>query len=429
MVAPTPEPPDLEERHQRWVANVTAIAIIGFSLSWVLLLFLVDRRVYGNPRSAVDVSLYATYAQQMVNGLVPYRDFAIEYPPLALIPILLPVLLGASPFEAAAYRQMFELVIAGFGMVTMVLVMWSVAALKRGRRDMLASAAMVAASPLLLGPLMVNRYDLWPALFAAAATWLLVTGRHRWAAVALGLGVLAKVYPIVLGPFAFVYLWRAHGRREAILFAGISAATVAIGVAPFLLLAPDGIIEALTRAFRRPIQVESLGAALLFLREVLTGEHVRLVHTFDSYNLRAPIAEAVGNVQTVVLGLSLLAGLWFFLRGRPTLDRLVLAFAAGLTAWVAFGRVFSPQYLIWLIAPLALVASRRWSLVQIAIVEAILLTGFYYPRFYNHYYAHAEPPWVAVVLGRDLVLVALFGYLLAMLRRRDPGEVVLTASR
>ena len=421
-MATTPELPDPDERHQRWVSNVTAAAIIGFSIAWVVLLFLIDRGLYGNPRSAVDVTLLQTYAGNVVSGMVPYRDFAVEYPPLALVPILLPVLLGGSPFEPAAYRQMFELVEAGFAMVTMILIMWSVAALNRGRRDILASAAMVAASPLLLGPLMVNRWDLWPALFAAAATWLLVIGRSRWAAVALGLGVLAKVYPIVLGPFAFVYLWRTQGRREAVLFAAIAAATVIAGIAPFFLVAPDGILDALTRAFQRPIQVESFGAALLYAREVLTGEHIRVIHTFDSYNLRGSVAELVGTVQSAALGLALLAALWFYVRGRPTLDRLVLAFAAGLTAWVAFGRVFSPQYLIWLIAPLAVVASRRWSLIQIALVEAVLLTGFYYPRFYNHYYRHAEPQWVAVVLGRDLVLVVLTGYLLALLRRRDPIE-------
>lgn len=419
---PAREPADPDDRDRRWVANVTAAAIIGFSITWVVLLFLIEQGLYGNPESAVEVNLYQSYARDIVAGSMPYRDFAFEYPPLALIPILLPVLLGGSPFVPDWYRQMFELVEAGFAMLTMILVMWSVSALGRSRRDILVAAVLVAASPLLLGPLMVSRYDLFPALFAAAAAWLLATDRPRWAAVAIGLGVLAKVYPIVLAPFAIVYLWRTRGRREAAWFAGITAAVVMAGVAPFLVLAPEGIVDALTRAFRRPIQVESLGAVLLYVRELLTGERVRVVHTFDSYNLRGDAAVLVGTVHTFVLGAVLLGAMWLFSRGRPTLDRLVLAFAAALVAWVAFGRVFSPQYLIWLIAPLAVVASRRWSLAQVALVVAILLTGLYYPGNYVQYYRDADPAWVAVVLGRNLVLVALTVYLLWMLGRRERPE-------
>jgi hypothetical protein len=416
VAAPEGADPDHEGAQDRWDAYLTAFAIIGFSLAWVALLALIEARVYGRPDAVVDVALYQKYAQTMVSGLLPYRDFAFEYPPLALVPILLPVLLGGGVTEDTTYRQLFALAISAIGMVTVIVTMWSIVALRRSRRDTAVAAVVLAASPLLLGPLMVGRYDLWPALFAAATIWLLATGRPRWAAVALGLGVLAKVYPVVLAPFAIVYLWRVAGRREAAWFTAITGAVVAIGLAPFLLLAPDGIIDALTRAFRRPIQVESLAAALLYAREVVTGERVRLIHTFDSYNLRGPDAELVGGVQSIALGIVLLTTLWLFFRGRPSLDRLVLACAVALTAWVAFGRVFSPQYLIWLIAPLVLVAGRRWSLPQIAIVVAIVLTGLYYPKFYARYYELREPIWVAVILGRDLVLAALCAYLVLLLR-------------
>jgi hypothetical protein len=419
--APGEGEPDDATRGRAWAAGVTAAAILGFSLAWVALMWLIDHQIYGNPLSAVDVGVFRRVAEQLVAGAVPYRDFDLEYPPLALIPIWLPVLLGGDPSSAASYRAAFIVVEAAFGMLITILVMRTVTALERGRRDVILAAAMVAATPLLLGPLMLSRYDLWPALFAAAATWLLVIDRPRWAAVAVGLGVLAKVYPVVLAPFAIAYLWRTWGRREAILFGLVMAVVVLAGLAPFFLVAPEGIVDALTRAFRRPIQVESIGAAFLYLREVMTGEAVRVVHTFDSYNLRGALAEQVGTLMSVVLGTALAIALGLFVRGRPTLDRLVLAVAAALAAWVAFGRVLSPQYMIWLIAPLAVVASRRWSLSLVALVVAILLTGLYYPRFYNAYYSHREVEWVVVVLGRDLVLVALAGYLLALLRDRGPA--------
>jgi uncharacterized membrane protein len=425
---PDPDRTATDARDRAWIANVTAFAILGFTVAWVLLLFLIDRGVYGSPKTAVEVEVYRRYAMQLAEGALPYRDFAFEYPPLALVPIVLPTLLGGSPFVEGWYRQMFEVVEAGFGMVTMILIMRSVAALGRGRRDFFAAAIAVAISPVLLGPLILSRYDLWPALFAAAGTWLLVTGHPRWAAAAVGLGVLAKVYPILLVPFAMVYLWRRAERREAALFAAITGAVVVAGLAPFLVVAPEGILDTLTRAFRRPLQAESLGAVLLFVRDLVTGEHVRIVHTFDSYNLSGALPDLVGSMQSFGLGLLLLVTFWLYLRGRATLDRLVLAVAAALTAWVAFGRVFSPQYLVWLIAPLAVVASRRWSLVQVALALAVVLTGIYYPRFYSPFLAHQDVRWVAIVLGRDLVLVALTGYLLARLRGDDAAETARTIS-
>jgi hypothetical protein len=410
------------ERHQRWVSNVTAVAIIGFSISWATLLFLIARGWYGNPVTAADPGVLQDYAQNMARGWMPYRDFRLEYPPLSLVPILLPVALGGMPFVDASYRPMFQLVEAGFGFLTMLLVMWSVTALARGRRDVLIAAAMVALSPLLLGPLMLTRYDLLPALFAAAGTYLLVSGRARLAGAAIGLGILAKVYPVVMVPFALAWLWRRGERREAGWLLGVMTFVVGAGLLPFLLLAPAEILGDLVRAFQRPLQVESLGGALLLARQVVTGIPVQIVHTFDSYNVQGIAAEALGVAQTAALAASLLATFWLFARGRPTTDRFVLAVAAALCAWVAFGRVFSPQYLIWLIAPLAVITTRRWPVAQVGLAVAIALTGWYYPRYYSDFLDRAAPMWVTVVLVRDLVLVALAGYLLVRLWPRESAE-------
>src|SRR5512143_191499 len=183
-----------------WAVRIEAAAIIAFSVMWVAVMFLAERGLYGSPQSALEVNLYRGYAENVLAGQVPYRDFALEYPPLALVPILGPLLLAGSPLTETGYRVAFELFMAGIGMVTMIFVMRAAGSLDLGRRGMLAAAALVAASPLLLGPLMLARYDLWPALFAAATMWLFIVGRHRLSAIALGLAVLAKVYPIVLAP-------------------------------------------------------------------------------------------------------------------------------------------------------------------------------------------------------------------------------------
>jgi hypothetical protein len=429
---PTLDDPDRTEPDQAppsaadegFTVRVAALAVIVFSAAWVIVGFLAAEYLYGSPGRALQVDLYRTYAENVLGGQIPYRDFAFEYPPLALVPILGPLLIAGRPVTEEGYRVAFQLFAAGMGMVTMLFVLRTVAALHLTRRDVVAAALVIAASPLLLGPLLQSRYDLWPALFAAATLWCFVTGRHSIAAIALGLGVLAKVYPIVLAPVLAVYLWRTFGPRKAIQLGLITATTVFVGVAPFYLVAPDGIVGSMTRAFQRPLQVEAIGASLIYAANVVThAPPIDLVHTFDSYNLSGAFPEQVATVQTALLALVLLVTVVLLVRGPMTLDRLVIASAAAITAYVALGKVFSPQYLIWLIAPVVVVPSRRWPVHVLAIALAIVLTGWYYPRWYVDYYVNRQVLWVAVVLARNLVLVALTLYLVARLLDRGRPQM------
>jgi hypothetical protein len=420
-VADEASDPEPVESDEVWTARVGALSIIVFSVTWVVVGFLAAQYLYGSPGRALQVDLYRAYADNVLAGQIPYRDFAFEYPPLALVPILGPLPFAGSPVTEEGYRVAFQLFMAGVGMVTMIFVLRTVAALRLGRREVIAAALLVASSPLLLGPLMQARYDLWPALFTAATMWCFVTGRYRVGAIALGLAVLAKVYPIVLAPILVAYLWRKFDLRTAIQFGLIVTTTVFVGVAPFYALAPDGIVGSMTRAFTRPLQVEAIGASVMYAFNLVThAPPIYLIHTFDSYNLWGDLPEQVATVQTVVLAIVLLVTVILFVRGSMTLERLMVATAAAITAYVALGKVFSPQYLIWLIAPIVIVPSRRWPVHVIGIAVAILLTGWYYPRWYVDYYVTREPLWVAVVLGRNLVLIALTLYLVA--RLHEPRE-------
>ena len=55
-------------------------------------------------------------------------------------------------------------------------------------------------------------------------------------------------------------------------------------------------------------------------------------------------------------------------------------------------------------------------------LEVNLLTGIYYPKFYSNYQYARELPWVAVVLGRNLILIAISLYLVARLVPRDKAR-------
>ena len=150
------------------------------------------------------------------HGLVPYRDFAVEYPPGALPVFVAPIA------RAATTRRAFAWLMAACGV-----------ALRRRRRALAAGEAafFVALSPLLVGSLILSRFDLWPALLATAALAALLRDRHRLGWALLGAAVAAKLWPLVLVPLALVWSLRARPRPCAPLVG--ACASLAVAFVPF----------------------------------------------------------------------------------------------------------------------------------------------------------------------------------------------------
>jgi hypothetical protein len=83
--------------------------------------------------------------------------------------------------------------------------------------------------------------------------------------------------------------------------------------------------------------------------------------------------------------------------------------AAAVVAFIAFGKVVSPQFLIWLIPLVPLV--RRWSAAAL-FVAALALTQAWFPQRYWSYALGFDETVTWLVLARDVVLLALLGALL-----------------
>ena len=238
----------------------------------------------------VDTPVYQRYGERMVDGRVPYRDFSLEYPPGALPAFVLPAL-GADERSTADYRERFELLMFACGCLMLGCMALALVGLGAGTGRLAAALGFAALTPLLLGPLIQTRFDLLPAALVAGAVAALVWDRPRLGLALLALGATVKVYPAVLLPLALAYVWRRRGRREALLcrraWAVIAAACV---VVPFLVLAPGGSWAALESQLDRPLQVESLGAALLVAAHHVANVPVAMVESHGSQNLAGDAA-------------------------------------------------------------------------------------------------------------------------------------------
>jgi hypothetical protein len=277
-----------------------------------------------------------------------------------------------------------------------------------------------------MGPIILARYDLLPALLTALALWSLVTRREAAGAVFIGLGTVAKLYPLLLAPFVVASVWRRDGPGAAARWSLVLAVVLLLGFGPFLVLAPEGTVGMLLRTLGRPLQIEAFGAPFLMLLNEVAGLPVRIVHTFDSWNLAGRGPNLVANAQTLVS--VVLLGVVFagFLRRRTSRGALLLTLATAMCIYVALGKVFSPQYLIWLVPFVAVLPAVRGGLVPVGLLAAVfLLTSFYYPANYWPYINDRDVGWTLLILGRNVLLCGLAAWLgVALSTRRRPHDLL-----
>ena len=389
----------------RRFTELAALAAAALFLgSWGLL-----HTAWYDDAEIVDVPVYESYGSAVEDGAVPYRDIRPEYPPGALPAFVLPAL--ASDDEEG-FRDAFEWLMAACGVALVLLTAVALRGLGAARGRTLATLALVAVSPLLLGSVVLTRFDLYPAALVAGALAALVHGRDRLGLGVLGAAVAVKLYPAVLVPVVLGYVWRRRGRREALVCLGILAAVVAVIFLPFLVVAPDGVAHSIGRQLSRPLQIESLGSALYLAAHHLLGLAVEMRSGHGSQNLHATGT----GVAAVLLTLVQLAALaWIWLRRPATREGLVRWSAAALVAFVALGKVLSPQFLIWLVPAVPLVASAGPAVL---VAAGLVLTQLWFPSRYWDLARELEPLPSGLVLARDLVLV---GLLVILLRGSRPG--------
>jgi hypothetical protein len=359
----------------------------------------------------VDTPVYERYGDAIAHGQVPYRDFGVEYPPGAIPTFALPALGHAEKDDFGAFRRSFEALMWLCGAAVLLATVVSLRSLEAGGGRTAAVLAFVAVAPLLLGSVVLSRFDLWPAAVTSAALAALLARRYRLGHGLLGLGFAIKVYPALLLPVALLHVLRERGRREALVCLGIAAAVVVACFGPFLALAPGGVRDSVVRQTTRPLQIESLGSGILLGLHHVTGLAVHWKSSHGSQNLVGSGPDAIGAVQTVLQIAALLAVWWLFARGPGGRDELVRTSAASLVAFVALGKVLSPQFLIWLVPLVPLVRGRRGLAASALLALALVLTQLWFPfRYWRLVFSYDEAAsWL--VLVRDVVLLALLATL------------------
>lgn len=239
------------------------------------------------------------------------------------------------------------------------------------------SALMVAASPLVAASGLIN----WDLLVIALASGALLAWERRrpgWAGVLIGLGAAAKLYPaLFLLPIVVLSLrtGRAEAAARAVVGAGVTWAAVNL---PVFVAAPEGWWHFWTFNAGR-------GADLGSLWYVWTTSGRDLEYVSEL----ALLAMVVGTVALVAL--------WWRTPRVPSLPQAALLL---LVLFLVVNKVYSPQYMLWLL-PLVVLARPVW--VDWAVVTAGELVYFFAVWLYldGALYAGDGRPrlyWVAILV-------------------------------
>ena len=219
----------------------------------VLLVVSLNPRLYSAALFG-DVRFYGAKVERMFQGELPYRDVATEYPPGSVPFTILPGLVVGT---GGGYRLAFAcemLLVDAVGL-------WAATRLARvvdaGRRRIPLAyvLAMVA-----VGPLLVLRFDIVPAVCVLLAAAMAAEGRFGWAAAALGYGTAAKIFPGVLAPLLVLGLvpalgwWRSFTRTVPPFLAGFG-----LTVVPALVLSVRGTADSVLYHVQRGADREPLG--------------------------------------------------------------------------------------------------------------------------------------------------------------------------
>jgi len=352
-----------------------------------------------------DVDLYRGVGESLSEGVMPYRDRELEYPPYAIPIFVLPRLAGDDP---KTYQVTFGLFAILMDSLIKCLLLWEGLRRNQGLSGFLPLMLYCVTVPFIRY-FYLQRYDIFPAAFTLAAVILFARERFAWAGAILVIAAGVKVYPGFVIPALWALSIRQKGGTRFAV--GVLAASAPLLALSFFL--PWWRFMGFHSD--RGLQVESLYAAVLWFGHLLGFTNVQWTSVRAWTEVTGPIARSMTPCAKFLMLSTTLGSVgfvtWFAARARALeLHQLARLALLPILAFIAFNIVLSPQYLIWLLPLAALGAMDGAKWPMLLVVLAVMVTPIIYPG--RHYGTGLALTETLVLLFRNIGLVAVWGVLI-----------------
>jgi Glycosyltransferase family 87 len=437
----------LEKKSEKNNYLRVALGVCIFFIALHTLLFVLVRN---NLPAANDVLLYFRYANRMLSGEIPYRDFLVEYPPFALPFLLLPgiVALIFGDLSFGTYQALF-LIQNGLLLIITLWLIYKLLLKLRPASEWQAIAGLLAAytiGSIILCIFLYQRYDIGAAFLTFGAVYLFLHNRPGWAGGVLALATACKLFPALFLPLFLLYYWyhdlsrlRTIGRHVAAF-----AVTGLLTTLPFFLLSPSGFLKFLSYHGDRGIEVETIFAGIIVFAHYLDFVPALVMIEASSVGLASPWSRPLATVSTLLtlVGVAILYLYFWRSQSRATSYELratkqeadpipnhpssfilhpsktasfIIHASSLLTLWfIVANKVISPQYLVWLL-PFVPLWKSGWA--RLLFLAALPLSTLPFPFLIDWLFRLDPLPYILLLI-RNGLLVAVFVLLLGSLKPR-----------
>ena len=261
----------------------------------------------------------------LITNTWPYSSAtnAVEYPPVTGL------VMWATSFLVSdngnKYRNYFDV----NALLITLLFIASVIFLKKLKPQLWY---LLPVAPAVVASLYIN-WDIWAVVSALAAIYYFDVGKYNKSAIALGLSIATKFFPIVLlFPIALI-LFRKSKVKELIRYLAITSATWLLINLPFIITTPVGWF----RFFK--------------LNSERAADWGSIWHALEIFGWEISPLNLISIIAFAILALAFM----LFVYGIPEVPTLASIAFFLVAIFAITSKVYSPQYVLWL-TPLAILA-------------------------------------------------------------------------
>ena len=399
-----------------------ASPLCNSGLVWSFFLFSRLLLLYGNfilfPKGGDgDIPIYARYARAYetawLSGGSVYDECKPEYPYFTLVVTALPrIFMAVDPAEdsgkapgLAQYRVWYRLEMALFDLLAFLTMLWLVKKLfpDESAWDRTKRLLAFVGGGILLGTLLYTRLDIVLGTLILVSLALLVSRFHyAWSFAVLALAINYKLVPVILIPVWVVAslkpqlvggIWDKGGiKRLLAACCWRSVVVVAMTVAlylPVYLSSGERSLGFFAYHKDRGLEINSVYSSVLVALRPF-GYPSELNNTYGSTNVDSSASPILARLSPYITVSLLLAATFYSCRlllrrkyeesrqpmtagsAAPQSARDLVACASlVLLVFIAGNKVFSPQYLLWLVPLIPLLALPRWPRRLCAVTFAL----------------------------------------------------------
>jgi hypothetical protein len=368
----------------------------------------------------------------IMDGQIPYIDFECEYPPVALLLFIIP---GLFFRELPSYYIAFTVEMLLFDLLALFLITYIAKRINISKVKALTTYTLLIA--VTAGPIVTQRYDLAPAVMVLAAVAAFLAGKNKTAWGVLALGVMAKVFPIVVAPvFA---IWLLVKKQYSRLFKGVAvfAGVVLLTIIPWLFMNATSLGSFLTYHMDRGLHAESTYGSFLILAQHFGWTSVAYDFNFGSFNITSGLADNLAHASFYIMGAVLFLVYILFLyqiykrelnkevniSSQAEQETLLIRYVIiSVLAFLLFNKVFSAQYIAWFCPLIPLLNIRYQNLIVVMLLIAGVFTTYVFPFNYIEFEYYEHLP-VLLMANRNLLLITVFILVLIGMKPREKNTI------